>query len=236
MPFSDFFQIAIDGPVAAGKGTVSRLVADRLGFLYVDTGAMYRVAAKLAIENNCSLDDGPAIAEIISQAKIEMNNPKEGEKDGRLTTVVVNDKDVSWEIRTETVSKGASTIAVHPEVRSVLVQKQQKIASTQNVVMEGRDVTYRVLPEAQLKIFLTGDTTVRAKRRHLQLQTRGQDTSFSEVHQAIVDRDTHDTERATDPLKKIPEAWEIDTTDLSIEQVVDLIVNKVAVMRHQDGR
>jgi len=165
-----------------------------------------------------------------------MNNPSEGEKDGRLTTVVVDGQDVSWEIRTEAVSRGASQIAVHPEVRSVLVEKQQQIASTQNVVMEGRDVTYRVLPEAQLKIFLTGDTTVRAKRRHLQLQTRGQDISFSEVYQAIVDRDTHDTERVTDPLKKIPEAWEINTTDLSVDQVVDLIVNKVLVMRHQDGR
>lgn len=225
------FHLAIDGPVAAGKGTVSRLAADRLNFLYVDTGAMYRVAAFLAIEEGVDLSEETAVTELVSHATIEMHNPLEAEKDGRLTTVIVNGVDVSWKIRTEAISAGSSKVAAHPKVREILVKKQQAIAAGQNVVMEGRDITYRVLPDAQLKIFLTGSDIIRATRRHLQLQTRGEDVSHEEVLQGIQQRDEQDLHRATDPLKKIPEAWEIDTSELSIEQVVDMIVTRVEVLR-----
>lgn len=228
---SNPFQIAIDGPVAAGKGTISKLVADRLGFLYVDTGAMYRVAAWLGLQNNADWQDEAAISALVKKAKIDMHNPKDDEKDGRLTTVIVDGNDVSWQIRTEEVSKGASTVAAHPKVREVLVEKQQRIASSQNVVMEGRDITYRVLPDAQLKIYLTAGDTIRAKRRHLQLLTKGTDIDFEHVYTELLKRDELDMSRSTDPLKMVPEAWEIDTSDLSIEQVVELIVAKVRVMR-----
>lgn len=228
------FAIAIDGPVAAGKGTVSRLVADRLGFLYVDTGAMYRVGAWMGLQHKVDWNDEKTIATLITEATIEMRNPTEEEKDGRLTTVIVNGEDVSWKIRTEEVSQGASAVAVHPLVRKVLVKKQQLIAKDQNVVMEGRDITHRVLPDAQLKIYLTASDTSRARRRHLQLLTKGTDISFEKVFTQLIKRDKQDMERKTDPLKIVPEAWVVDTSDLSIEQVVEIIVSKVKIIREKN--
>lgn len=229
------FHIAIDGPVAAGKGTISRLVADRLQFLYVDTGAMYRVAAWLGLKNEVAWDDEAGIVKLIERAQIEMRNPTSDEKDGRLTTVIVDGEDVSWKIRTEEVSKGASQVAAHPEVRKVLVEKQKVIADGQNVVMEGRDITYAVLPKAQLKIYLTAGDTVRARRRHLQLLTKGNNIAFEEVYTQLLKRDELDMNRTTDPLKIVPDAWVVDTSDLSIEQVVELISGKVAVMREHNA-
>ncbi len=225
------FHVAIDGPVAAGKGTVSRLVADRLGFLYVDTGAMYRVVALIGQRGGIDLHDEDRLVTLLDKTEIMMRNPEPSEKDGRLTTVLINGEDVSWAIRTEEVSKGASIVAAHPEVRRVLVHKQQLIAATADIVMEGRDITYRVLPEAKLKIYLTGSDTVRAKRRHMQLLTKGEDVPFEKVYSELVNRDKQDMTRPTDPLKITDEAWVIDTSDLSIEQVVDLIVAKAEVLR-----
>lgn len=224
------FQIAIDGPVAAGKGTVSRLVADKLGFLYVDTGAMYRVTGLLADRAQVDIDDENALVVLVEKADIQMRNPSEAEKDGRLTTVLVNGVDESWAIRTEKVSDLASKVATYQKVRSVLVAKQQAIASLQNVVMEGRDITYRVLPNAQLKIYLTANEIVRAKRRQFQLQTRGMLAEFDEVYQELLERDKRDTQRETDPLTILPDAWVIDSSDLSIDQVVDIIVGKAKLM------
>lgn len=226
------FQIAIDGPVAAGKGTVAKLVAKRLGFLYVDTGAMYRVATLLAKEADISTDNEMEIATLIDNTEIVMRNPTENELDGRQTTVIVNRNDVSWVIRTEDISRGVPLVARLPEVRKVLVKKQQQIAATQNVVMEGRDITYRVLPDAQLKIYLTGDEIVRTKRRHQELLSRGQDITFEQVLQDLRERDKIDRERTIDPLQVVPGAWLLDTTPYSIEDVVDLIENKVNEIRH----
>ncbi len=225
------FHIAIDGPVAAGKGTVSRLVAERLGYLYVDTGAMYRATALLALNHDTDLQDEEAVAKLVGEADIFMRNPSELEKDGRLTTVLLDGEDVSWKIRTESVSMGASSVARYKDVRRILVEKQQKIAASQDVVMEGRDITYRVLPEAQLKIYLTANDTVRARRRHLQLQTKGEDVTFEHVHAELVTRDKQDIERSVDPLQIVSDAWVVDTSDLSIEQAVELIVERVQVLR-----
>ncbi len=227
----NYFHIAIDGPVAAGKGTVSRLVAQRLNFLYVDTGAMYRMTAYLAFTHNVPYSNEQTIVELIKKSKMEMRNPNDKEKDGRLTTVFLDDDDVSWKIRTEEISQGSSKVAVLPAVRKVLVEKQQQIAKGQNVIMEGRDITHTVLPEAELKIYLTAKTKERAERRLLQLQQKGIDTTLQQVMSDIEQRDERDMNRATDPLKKIPEAWEIDTSNLSIEKVVDKIVAKVEAMR-----
>jgi CMP/dCMP kinase len=229
----EFFQIAIDGPVAAGKGTVSRLIAERLNFLYVDTGAMYRVTAYLALQHNISFKDVPGLVNVIRDTEIQMHNPTPEESDGRLTTVLLNGEDVSWKIRTEAVGNGAAQVAQVKEVREILVEKQQKIASTQNVVMEGRDITYKVLPDAHLKIYLTGKDFVRANRRHLQLQSRGQDVSFEEVFIDLRDRDHLDMTREADPLKIVPEAWVLDTSDLTIMQVVEMIVSKAKVMMQE---
>ncbi len=228
---ADSFQIAIDGPVAAGKGTVSRLVAERLGFLYVDTGAMYRVGALLCHRTNTDVNDEKAAATLLAESKIVMRNPTDAEKDGRLTTVLLNNEDVSWAIRTEAVGNDSSKIAAHSQVRQVLVKKQQEIAHNNQVVMEGRDITFRVLPHAKLKIYLTANDIVRAKRRHFDLQTRGQSITFEEVYQDLLERDKRDREREVDPLQQTPDSWVIDTSDLSIDQVVNLIVAKVNVMR-----
>lgn len=225
------FHIAIDGPVAAGKGTVSRLVAERLGVLYVDTGAMYRMTALLAKRNGIAYDDAEKLLPLVRQAEMDMHPPSEEERDGRLSTVLLDGEDVSWKIRTEEISEGASQVAQLAAVRQELVKKQQAIASNKDVVMEGRDITFKVLPAAALKIFLTASDVVRAKRRHQQLLTKGEDVSFEEVYHELKMRDERDTSRATDPLHVVDDAWEVDTSDLSIEQVADLIASRAQTMR-----
>ena len=227
------FQIAIDGPVAAGKGTVSRLVAEKLGFLYIDTGAMYRMAALLGLRNKIDLNNEAELVPLVIRAKIKMRNPTKEESDGRLTTVFLEGEDVSWVIRTEEVSKGASQVAVHPKVREVLVKKQQEIAKQQNVVMEGRDITHKVLPQANIKIYLTANEIVRTTRRHFDLLNKGIDVEFEEVRQDLLARDKRDEERTIDPLQIVPDAWVIDTSDLRIDQVVNLITAKAKTLLAQ---
>lgn len=229
------FQIAIDGPVAAGKGTVARLVAERLGFLYVDTGAMYRATAYLAKGKNIDIKDEAAVVAALEHSTIALRNPTAEEKDGRLTTVLLDGEDVSWKIRTPEMSTGASVVAVQPLVRVALVRQQQAIASTENVVMEGRDIAIRVLPNAQLKFFLTANEVVRAKRRHLELQTKGQDVPFATVLEDLVKRDYVDSHREIDPLQVTDEHVVIDTSDLGIDKVVDVIVTKAKLLSEQQN-
>lgn len=227
------FQIAIDGPVAAGKGTISRLLAQQLGFLYVDTGAMYRAAALLALREGINLNDEDRVVALLEKSKLEMRNPlPPKETDGRLTTVILDGEDVSWAIRTQKCGDGSSKVAVLPKLRRVLVKKQQEIAASQNVVMEGRDITFRVLPDANLKIFLTASIEARAERRHTQYLSKGVNISIEEVVQEIKERDERDMQRDTDPLHIVPDAWVIDTSNLEIEEVVKLIADKVTSL-HQ---
>ncbi len=228
---SPSFQIAIDGPVAAGKGTVSRLIAKRLGFLYVDTGAMYRVSALLAHRNNIPFEEAQKVLELVQQHTISMRPPTEEENDGRQCTVLLDGEDVSWKIRTEIISQGASIVASHKILRAELVRQQQKIAAEQSVVMEGRDITFRVLPTADVKIFLTATDTERAKRRHVELLEKGQDVTFEQVYTDLLERDKRDMERDVDPLQIVPGAWVIDTTTLSIEDVVDVVVGRIEEIR-----
>ncbi len=231
---SEFFQIAIDGPVAAGKGTVSRLLAQKLNFLYVDTGAMYRATALLALRHKISLNDEDKVIALLEKSKLEMRNPLQPtEIDGRLTTIILDDEDISWAIRTQECSDGSSKVAVLAKLRKVLVKKQQEIARSQDVVMEGRDITFRVLPEADLKIYLTASIEARAIRRHTQYLTKGVDVSIEEVVKEIKERDERDMKRKTDPLQVMPDAWVVDTSKLEIEEVVDLIVTKVKEIRNE---
>ena len=232
---SKSFQIAIDGPVAAGKGTVSRLLAQKLGFLYVDTGAMYRATALLALRQEIDLADEDKVVALLEKSKLEMRNPiPPKELDGRLTTVILDGEDVSWAIRTQKCGDGSSKVAVLPKLRHVLVQKQQEIAANQNVVMEGRDITFRVLPDADLKIFLTADLQSRATRTHMQYLTKGIDTTIEKVIEEIKERDKRDMQRETDPLQIMPDAWVLDTSNLEIEEVVDLIVEKVEQIKKKN--
>lgn len=227
------FQIAIDGPVAAGKGTVASLLAKKLNFTYIDTGAMYRMSALLAERNNIAFDDEEKIVKLAQAAHMDMHAPVEEEKDGRLTTVLLNDEDVSWLIRTEKVSAGSSAVAVLPNLRKTLVKKQQEIASNKDVVMEGRDITYRVLPNADIKIYLTANDIVRSRRRHMQNLMKGFDVSFEQVYKELLERDEQDSNRESDPLRITPDAWVIDNSDLDIIKTVDIIIARVTLLRSQ---
>jgi CMP/dCMP kinase len=223
-------QIAIDGPVAAGKGTVARLVAERLGITYIDTGAMYRVAALLAMRAGIPWVEEEKIADLVDEAKIELRPPMGEEKDGRLITVLLNREDVSWKIRTEAISQAVPLAARIALVRQVLVKKQQTIASKQSVIMEGRDITFRVLPKADLKIYLTASPEERAKRRQNELLMRGEAVTYEKVLEDLKKRDAQDMERAADPLQIAQDAWVLDTTGMTIEGVVEKIVRRVRTL------
>lgn len=228
------FQVAIDGPVASGKGTVSKKLAERLGFLYVDTGATYRVATLLAMRQQLdfeSLDqqDPELVAKLVKlleKSQIEMHLPLSGEKDGRLITLILDGEDVSWAIREESISAKVYIIAKIPQVREVMVHKQQQIAASTNVVMEGRDITYRVLPQAQLKIYLDAPQEVRIARRIDQLNRQGQTVDEQIVAKEIINRDHVDMNRQTDPLRIEPDAWYLDSGQMSIDETVDKIVDR----------
>ena len=223
------FQIAIDGPVAAGKGTTAKMGAQRLGFLYVDTGAMYRGLTLFAKQRGVEWRDEGAITQLLNKEKpkVELYIPVETEKDGRLCTVKLNGEDASWQIRTEEISTGVSIITQYAGVRDYITPMAREIAKTQNVVMEGRDITTVVLPEADLKIYMDAEARERAVRRHRELMTRGEDVSLEEVYQQLVERDKRDSERTIAPLKKAENAWVLDTTGMAIDQVADLIVKRV---------
>jgi CMP/dCMP kinase len=220
---SEYLQIAIDGTVAAGKGTVSRLIAERLGLLYVDTGAMYRCTALLILLNNLNDKDENEIIEELAKHTIELRMPTREEKDGRLVTVLLDGEDVSWKIRTQEVSTLSSVIAQHPKVRAELVRLQKEMAKNNDVIMEGRDITHTVLPDAQIKIYLDADPVTRAKRRLSELIGKGVDITLLAILEELKERDERDMIMN---LKKVPGVWEIDTTNLSISEVVELITEK----------
>ncbi len=227
------FQIAIDGPVAAGKGTTAKMVAARLGYLYVDTGAMYRCLALYTKQNNIEFSDEQKIAKLLEESspKVELSIPSETEKDGRLCTVKLNGEDVSWQIRTEEISSGVSVITQYSGVRDYITPLAREIGKTQNVVMEGRDITTVVLPDADLKIYMDADPKERAMRRHRELMSRGEDVSYQAVYDQLVERDKRDSERTIAPLKKAKNAWILDTTGMTIDQVAQVIVAKVEGMK-----
>ena len=227
------FQIAIDGPVAAGKGTTAKMVAKRLGFLYVDTGAMYRCLTLFAKQKGVDWMDEEGIAKLLREEKprVELSIPTENEKDGRLCSVRLNGEDVSWQIRTEEISSGVSVITQYASVRDYITPLAREIAGRENVVMEGRDITTVVLPEADLKIYMDASPQERAKRRHRELMARGEDVSYEQVYKQLVERDKRDSGRSIAPLMKAKNAWVLDTTGMSIDQVAELIVDKVRTLR-----
>jgi CMP/dCMP kinase len=214
-------QIAIDGPVAAGKGTVAYLLSKKLKALYVDTGAMYRAVGLAAIQNNISLNDEKKIVALLKKNKINLEIPPRGSKYKCL--VKLNDVDVSGTIRTPEISKASSIVAALPKVRKILVALQKNIAKNQSVVMEGRDITTKVLKNADLKIYLTASPEVRAKRRKIQLEEQGIKVPLKEVLKDTIERDKQDSTRKADPLKISKDSWVVDTTNLTINQVVKKI-------------
>lgn len=223
-----YFHIAIDGPVASGKGTVSKAVAQKLGFLYVDTGAMYRATAYLAQQKGIDLADEQRLVEELKTTSIELEpHPLQ------YITVLLNGEDISLKIRTKEMDQAASKVSVLPEVRRVLVERQQKIAEGRDVIMEGRDITFKVLPKANLKIYLDADAAERAGRRLKEMQARHPDQIIAEedVLKEVKIRDERDMGRSADPLQIVEGAWVLDTTKMSIDQVVEAIIARVRAMR-----
>ena len=206
--------IAIDGPAGSGKSTVARLLSDRLGYLYLDTGAMYRAAALLALREGVSLDDGPTLAALTRAGRIGFS--PQGH-------VLARDEDVAEDIRRPSVSAAVSEVSAHAEVRDLLVAEQRRVGAGRDVVIEGRDIGTVVFPDAAVKVFLTAAPEVRAERRRKELVATGEQASAAEILSAMQARDAYDSSRAVSPLRKAPDAVEVDTSAMSIDQVVDTL-------------
>ena len=212
------FNIAIDGPAGAGKSTIARLVAKKLGFVYVDTGAMYRAMALYFIRRGISPEDEAAVSAAAREADILIRY-----EDG-AQQVILNGENVSGLIRTEAVGNMASATSVYPEVRAHLLDLQRSLAKSTDVIMDGRDIGTCILPDADAKIFLTASTHVRALRRYKELEEKGERCNLQEIEQDIKERDHRDMTRAVAPLKQAADAVLVDGSDLTIEQVVERII------------
>ena len=215
-------KIAIDGPAGAGKSTIAKIVAKELGFIYIDTGAMYRAVALKAIRNN--IDTKSQINEVCSLLD-DLNIDIRHDKEGQL--VFLDNEDVTDKIRTSEVSVGASNVACIPEVRMKLVELQRKLAEKHNVIMDGRDIGTYVLPDADVKIFLTASVEERAKGRYDEMILKGYKCTFEEVKKDIEYRDQNDSSRAFAPLRPADDAIIIDTTGNELNQSVDIILNTI---------
>lgn len=215
--------IAIDGPVGAGKSTVARALAQRLGARYVDTGAMYRSVAHLAASRGIDWQDRAAVARVAREIAIEFRPAPTGQR------VLVGGADVTDAIRTPRISEGASVVSQYPEVRESLVALQRGMAQGGDVIMEGRDIGTVVFPDAEVKIFLDATLDERARRRHRELAAKGEAVTYEAVREAMRERDHRDSTRAHSPLRAAPDAVAIDSTYLTVEQVVDAIVARLPV-------
>jgi cytidylate kinase len=206
--------IAIDGPVGAGKSTIARLVAQGLGYTYIDSGAMYRALAWAARRDGIGADDQTRVSELVEEVRIRIRPRADG-----LNQVIVNGDDITSEIRSPDIGQLASRLSAMPPVRRRMVALQQDMAREGGVVMEGRDIQTVVLPEAEVKVFLTASAPERARRRWEELRGRGLEADLKQVLADIEARDARDTTRADSPLKPAPDAVHVDTDGLTIEQV-----------------
>ena len=213
------FNVAIDGPAGAGKSTIARAVAKKKGFIYVDTGAMYRAMALYLLEKGISGDE--KISEACHDADITIQYV-DGEQ-----VVLLNGENVNAYLRTEEVGNMASNTSAQPAVRTKLVELQQALAAKSDVIMDGRDIGTVVLPNAQVKIYLTASSMVRARRRYDELTAKGETCDLEKIRQDIEDRDYRDMHRETSPLKQADDAVLVDTSDMTIEQVIDRIVELI---------
>ena len=212
--------IAIDGPAGAGKSTVAKLVAKRLGFLYIDTGAMYRALTLKVLENNVPVSDEQKIFQLARTVKIDLRN----NIDGSLS-IILDGRDVSLDIRKGQITQFVSDVAKIKEVRQILVEMQRELGSRGNCVLDGRDIGTVVFPDAEKKFFIDASAQERAMRRFKELKGLGQNLSVSDVSKDLSNRDKIDSTRKISPLRKAPDAIYIDTTDLSIEEVVNKMLS-----------
>lgn len=213
-------KIALDGPAGAGKSTVAKAVAEKLGIVYIDTGAMYRTAALYMIRQGIDIkNEREKLIQNLDGIKMDIIHSENGQQ------MILGDEDVSDKIRTEEVSMGASDIAVIPEVRLKLVEMQRCLAKSKSVIMDGRDIGTYVLPDAELKIYLTATPECRAKRRYLEQQERGIKCNFDDILSDIIKRDKNDSEREFAPLKCADDAVYLDSTEMTREEVIEKITD-----------
>lgn len=206
-------SIAIDGPSGAGKSTLARSMAAKLGYLYVDTGAIYRTIGYHAFVNHIDPRDEAAVSAALPGFQVELSYGGDG-----LQHMLLNGRDVTKEIRLPEISMYASAVSAHPSVRVYLLEMQRELARTHNVIMDGRDIGTVVLPDAEVKVFLTASPEARAKRRMLELEQRGTPEPFEKVLQDIQERDWNDSHRAAAPLRQADDAVLLDTTELDFQE------------------
>lgn len=221
------YKIAIDGPAGSGKGFVASTVAKKLGYLCIDTGAMYRAFALYVSRNKIDINDEEKINEALSKIDLELVYDE-----NKNLKVILNHEDVSDSIRTEQIGVLSAVVSALPSVREVMTKIQREMAGKNNIVMEGRDIGSVVFPDAEVKIFLTASREERAKRRHLDLLAKGRKTTYSEVLASIAKRDELDTTKKISPLIKTEDMIEVDTTFLTKDEVIDKvlqIVNKKGI-------
>jgi len=209
--------VTIDGPAASGKGTVAKGVAVRLGFAYLDTGAMYRAVALAALRQGLSCDDSAGVVSMLPTIHIEMPPDR----------VVLNGEDVTEAIRAPEVSQGASRVAAIPRVRAFLVPQQRRIAAGRDIICEGRDQGTVVFPDAPIKFYVTADVRTRAERRYRELVARGAATTLEREVAELIERDQRDSQRADGPLRQPPDAIVIDTTHLTPDEVLDRLEGEI---------
>ena len=212
------YNIAIDGPAGAGKSTIAKLIAKKKNYIYVDTGAMYRAMALYFLETGIKADEQEKIIHVVDQIDVTITY-ENGEQ-----IVWLNGRNVNGMIRTEEVSRMASATSVNSDVRAKLVELQRKLASKENVVMDGRDIGTVVLPNADVKVYLTASSAVRAKRRYEEQIAKGEECNLEEIEKDIIERDHRDMTREISPLKQAEDAILLDSSDMTIEEVADAVI------------
>ena len=212
--------IAIDGPAGAGKSTISKAAAKRLGFIYIDTGALYRTVGLAATRAGVEPKEGKALDDLLASIKVELTFNDKGEQ-----VVLLNGEDVSGLIRTPEASMMASAISAVPAVRAFLLDLQRDIAKTNNVIMDGRDIGTVVLPNAEVKIFLTAAAEARAERRYKELVEKGMDVKYEDILNDVITRDYNDSHREIAPLRQADDAVLADTTEVDLDGSIELIIS-----------
>lgn len=225
----DPLHIAIDGPVGSGKTYIAQELAKKLGITYLYTGAMYRTLALACYQKGIAFKDAPKVMEVLRNSTIDLQPSQQNSN--RSFAMFLNGENVTEQIFNPVIDQGASDVSTLADVRSFMVQRQREMAQNRSVVMEGRDIGLRVLPKAQIKIYLTASVEERAKRRFEQFEKKGILTTIENVVEDTKIRDAQDMSRETDPLQKLPDAWELDTTGMSTEVVLDTIINELKLRK-----